>query len=153
MVRIDDAFWRRHLRFSVCAAVLCFGLCEANSGSASSPPDPRAAADFIVNVKRIWTGDRANPWAEAVAARGGSIVAVGRAADVMRFRGPSTRMIARPDAFAMPGLVDAHGHMESLGASQEELDIRGVASVDEASFSSMHRLCGGRTSSVSSRSE
>ena len=27
----------------------------------------------------------------------------------------------------MPGLIDAHGHMESLGASQEELDLRGVA--------------------------
>ena len=40
-------------------------------------------------------------------------------------------MIERPGAFAMPGLIDAHGHMESLGASQEELDLRGVASVDE----------------------
>ena len=36
-------------------------------------------------------------------------------------------MIERPNAFAMPGLIDAHGHMESLGASQEELDLRGVA--------------------------
>ena len=88
-------------------------------------------ADLIVRVKRIWTGDRANPWAEALAARGGAIAAVGTVADVMRFRGPSTRMIERPDAFAMPGLIDAHGHMESLGASQEELDLRGVASVDE----------------------
>ena len=40
-------------------------------------------------------------------------------------------MIERPDAFAMPGLIDAHGHMEALGAGQEELDLRGVASVDE----------------------
>ncbi len=88
-------------------------------------------ADLIVTVKRIWTGDRDNLWAEAMAARGGSIVAVGQAADVMRFRGPSTRMIERPGAFAVPGLIDAHGHMQSLGASQEELDLRGVASVDE----------------------
>ena len=49
----------------------------------------------------------------------------------MRFRGPSTRVIERPDAFATPGLIDAHGHMESLGASQEELDLRGVASLEE----------------------
>ena len=88
-------------------------------------------ADLIVRVKRIWTGDHDNLWAEALAARGGSIVAVGRLADVARFRGPSTRMIERPSAFAMPGLIDAHGHMESLGASQEQLDLRGVASVDE----------------------
>ena len=49
----------------------------------------------------------------------------------MRFRGPSTRVVERPDAFAIPGLIDAHGHMESLGASQEEVDLRGVASLEE----------------------
>jgi len=88
-------------------------------------------ADLIVKTKRIWTGDRAAPWAEALAARDGAIAAVGSAADVMRFRGPLTRVIERPDGFATPGLIDAHGHMESLGASQELLDLRGVASVDE----------------------
>ena len=49
----------------------------------------------------------------------------------MRFRGPSTRVIDRPDAFAIPGLIDAHGHMEALGASREEVDLRGVASLEE----------------------
>jgi predicted amidohydrolase YtcJ len=88
-------------------------------------------ADLIVKVKRIWTGDRATPWVEALAARRGAIIALGSGADVMRFRGPSTRVIERATAFATPGLIDAHGHMESLGASQEELDLRGVASVDD----------------------
>ena len=27
-------------------------------------------ADLIVKVKRVWTGDRDRPWAEALAARG-----------------------------------------------------------------------------------
>ena len=36
-------------------------------------------------------------------------------------------MIERPNAFATPGLIDAHGHMESLGASEEQLDLRGVS--------------------------
>ena len=31
----------------------------------------------------------------------------------------------------MPGLIDAHGHIESLGASLEQVDLRGVASLDE----------------------
>ena len=69
----------------------------------------------------------AKPWAEALAARGGAIAAVGAWSDVRRFRGRLTRLIERPDAFAIPGLIDAHGHMESLGASQEEIDLRGVA--------------------------
>ena len=90
-----------------------------------------ARPTLILKVGRIWTGDRGHPWAEALAVRDGAIVAVGPAAEVMRFRGPSTRVIDRPDAFAMPGLIDAHGHMESLGASEEKVDLRGVASLDE----------------------
>ena len=113
------------------------GAAQGGSGFAGQLPGRAlrlrhdGPADLILRVKRIWTGDNAQPWAEALAARDGTIVAVGNLADVMRFRGPSTRLIERPDAFAMPGLIDAHGHMESLGASQEELDLRGVASVAE----------------------
>jgi len=88
-------------------------------------------AELIVRVKRIWTGDRDHVWAEALAARGGAIAGVGTMADMLRFRGPSTRVFERPDAFAMPGLIDAHGHMESLAAAQEEIDLRGVASLEE----------------------
>jgi len=88
-------------------------------------------ADLIVRVKRIWTGDSANPWAEALAARDGAIAAVGTWAEVKRFQGRLTRLIEQEGGFATPGLIDAHGHMEALGASQEELDLRGVASLDE----------------------
>ncbi len=88
-------------------------------------------ASLIIRVKRIWTGDRGNPHAEAIAVREGAIAAAGTKADVDRFRGPRTRVIDRPDLFALPGLIDAHGHMESLGATQEQLDLRGVASLAE----------------------
>jgi N-acyl-D-amino-acid deacylase len=88
-------------------------------------------ADLIVKVKRIWTGDPRNPWAEAIAARKGAIAAVATSAEVTAYRGPSTRVIDWPNAFALPGLIDAHGHMEALGASREEIDLRGVASLAE----------------------
>ncbi len=88
-------------------------------------------ADLILDVGRIWTGDRARPWATALAARGGEIVAVGSLAEVKPFAGHSTRTIERHGAFGVPGLIDAHGHMEALGAGQEQLDLRGVASLEE----------------------
>jgi predicted amidohydrolase YtcJ len=34
-------------------------------------------------------------------------------------------------AFAMPGLIDAHAHMEGLGANLEQLDLRGITSLEE----------------------
>jgi predicted amidohydrolase YtcJ len=88
-------------------------------------------ADLIVTAERIWTGDPDFPWAEAVAVTGGAIVAVGNREIVEEFRGPKSRLIDRPEAFAMPGLIDAHGHVESLGASLEKVDLRGVASLEE----------------------
>ncbi len=89
-------------------------------------------AELIVRVGRIWTGDRAQPWAEAVAVRGGAIARRRQPARCRcGFSGPKTRVIDRPGAFAMPGLIDAHGHIESLGASLEQVDLRGVAPLDE----------------------
>ncbi len=88
-------------------------------------------ADLILKLGRIWTGDRDAPWAEALAARSGAIVAVGAADEVARFRGPRTRVVDRPDAFATPGLVDAHAHLSDLGAGTEEVDLRGMMRLDE----------------------
>src|SRR5262249_45496892 len=52
-------------------------------------------ASLIIRVNRIWTGDRANPHADAIAVRDGALAAVGTKAEVDRFRGPLTRVIDR----------------------------------------------------------
>jgi predicted amidohydrolase YtcJ len=88
-------------------------------------------AELIVVAGRVWTGDTSRPWAQALAARGGTIVAVGDRDEVLRFRGPRTKVVERQGSFAMPGLIDAHGHIESLGASLEQVDLRGVNSLEE----------------------
>lgn len=95
---------------------------------ATSRPEP---ADQVVLVGRIWTADPERPWARGVAARGGRIVAVGSRDDVMPYVGPDTRLIDLPDAFATPGLIDAHGHMSMLGAKIDELDLRGVDRIEK----------------------
>jgi hypothetical protein len=66
---------------------------------------------------RIWSGgpiitmnDKAMR-AEAVAEKGGKIVAVGSKASVMKLRGPKTEMFDLKGRTMLPGFVDAHGHM------------------------------------------
>jgi predicted amidohydrolase YtcJ len=49
--------------------------------------------------------------AEAVAEKGGRIIAVGSEAAVMRHRGPNTRTINLAGRALLPGFFDAHGHM------------------------------------------
>ncbi|WP_240911388.1 amidohydrolase family protein [Paludisphaera soli] len=88
-------------------------------------------ADVVLLPGRIWTGDKAKPWAEALATRDGAIVAVGSREEVLAWKGPSTRVIEAPGTLATPGLVDAHGHIEMLGASLLQLDLRGVKTLDE----------------------
>lgn len=88
--------------------------------------DKDGPADLVLVFDRIWTGDRDRPWAEGLAARSGVIAAVGTREEVLRFVGPKTRVVDRPEAFATPGLIDAHGHLTDIEASTEELDLRGV---------------------------
>jgi hypothetical protein len=49
--------------------------------------------------------------AEAVAERGGKIVAVGSKADVMTFKGPNTEVVDLGGRTLLPGFNDAHGHV------------------------------------------
>jgi predicted amidohydrolase YtcJ len=93
--------------------------------------DKDGPADTVLKLGRVWTGDPSKPWAEAVSARSGAIVAVGTREEVSRTAGPNARVIDLPDAFGMPGLIDAHAHLAELGAGTEEIDLRGVAKLDE----------------------
>ena len=66
---------------------------------------------------RIWSGgpiltmNDAAVRAEAVAEKGGKIVAVGPVAEVMKLKGASTQTIDLAGRTMLPGFVDAHGHM------------------------------------------
>jgi predicted amidohydrolase YtcJ len=83
---------------------------------------------------RIWTGgpvitiNDQMPRAEAVAERGGRIVAVGKRADVLKLRGPSTTMIDLKGHALLPGFVDPHGHV--LGGGMQALSANLLAPPD-----------------------
>jgi hypothetical protein len=60
---------------------------------ACQPAQRQESASLIVTGARVWTGDADNPWAEAIASRGETIVAVGREADVESLIGDETIII------------------------------------------------------------
>ena len=70
----------------------------------------------VVLYGRVWTGDSARPWAEAVAARGDRILAVGGGSDVAMHVTPRTRVIQAGGRFVMPGFIDNHTHFAQAGA-------------------------------------
>jgi predicted amidohydrolase YtcJ len=104
------------------------GACLASIGCVSTPQDePR---DVLITGGRIYLG--APDWraVEGLLVRDGVVVAAGAPAELAKeAREPETLDLG--GAIAIPGLQDAHGHLESLGASLESIDLRGCASYDE----------------------
>lgn len=72
-------------------------------------------ADLVFVGGPILTMDDTRPAAEAVAVRGGRIVAVGSKNQLAELNGPSTRVVDLEGRPLLPGFVDAHSHMSSVG--------------------------------------
>ena len=92
---------RRHFLSGVAAAAL---FAPAASFAAEE-------ADIIYAGGPIITIDDANPRAEAVAVKGGRILAVGKADEVMKLKGANTQMVDLAGRTMIPGFIDAHGHI------------------------------------------
>ncbi len=80
-----------------------------STASANSPPN-QGPADTIFLSRNIITMSERMPRVQAVAVRGGRIVAVGSRADLLGLKGRNTRVVDFGDMTVMPGFVDAHMH-------------------------------------------
>ncbi|MCI0531377.1 MAG: amidohydrolase [candidate division Zixibacteria bacterium] len=88
-------------------------------------------ADLIITGGRVYTFDPANPQAEAVAVRDGKIVMVGSAEKASILLGKKTRLIQLNGEMVLPGLIDAHAHLLSLGRNLSELNLKETTSVPQ----------------------
>jgi predicted amidohydrolase YtcJ len=100
----------------------------AGSGRLSSPS---AAADLLLIHAHVVTMDRARPEAQAIAIQGDRIVWVGTNEEAQkRFPGASRTLDLR-GATVLPGIIDAHTHLISLGESLRRLNLKDVATEKE----------------------
>ena len=98
------------------------------AGLACKGPAP---ADLVLRGGKIVTVDADFSLAEAVAVRGEKIFWVGKDSDVEKFIGPETRVVELKGKLVLPGLVDAHAHMYSLGKELSYLNVTGTQSFAE----------------------
>ena len=89
------------------------------------------AADLIITNARIYTVDEAHPVADAMAVRGGKVQFVGSSGGVMALKGAATRVIDLGGKTVIPGMVDAHGHVDNLGLALRIVDLTGTTSYDD----------------------
>jgi predicted amidohydrolase YtcJ len=76
----------------------------------------------VVNAK-IWTGDRNAPWAEALAARGEELVAVG-SNDEIRRQTTGLTPIDAGGRLVVPGFIDTHVHFVDGGFRLASVQLR-----------------------------
>ena len=67
-------------------------------------------ADLILYNGKVFTSDKKQLWAEAIAIKDERIIAVGKNNEVLKFKGNGTKMIDLEQHLVIPGFNDAHHH-------------------------------------------
>lgn len=88
----------------VVLAATALSACTPRSGA------PAQTADFVFRNGAIYTVAGPEPWAQAVAVRGNTIVHVGDEDGATALVGPNTRVIDLGGRMLMPGFVEGHIH-------------------------------------------
>ena len=97
--------WQRPVKTLGLASALMLGLAGAPAALA------QPTADSIWSGGPIITMNDKAMRAEAVAVADGKILAVGKRSDIMKLKGPTTRLVDLKGQTLVPGFVDAHGHV------------------------------------------
>jgi predicted amidohydrolase YtcJ len=91
-------------------------------------PEP---ATLVLQKGKIVTVDDTKPEAQALAARGDTIVAVGTNQEIAAYIGPQTRVLDLGGRLAVPGFIDGHGHFTDVGKARIMLNLNTVKNWDE----------------------
>lgn len=106
-------------------------LVMATSGSAADRSSTTNAAPDIIFVNGDIYTEATPARAQAMAVRGGRIVAIGSNGDIRKLKGDHTQVIDLGGHFVMPGFNDAHLHLAYGGRQELEVELIGVKSLAE----------------------
>ena len=109
---------------------LLLALCWLCACSAPNGDAPELGDLAFVNA-RVYTVDEANPWAEAVVARGDSIVYVGDSDGARDLIGDSTEVRDLGGKLVLPGFIEAHMHFVTSGGTATVLELNIEQSIDD----------------------
>ena len=116
-------------------ALILVLIIAASVSAQNAPEKPKADVIFIhgnvytgiVDPTSMVAGKRA----EAIAVRGDRILAVGTRDEVLKTKGPDTKIIDLGGRFVMPGFNDAHMHLAHAGQEKLSVNLVGAKTLDE----------------------
>ena len=115
---------KRALAFCAALASLC--------GCARPMIPPSDITLAIINA-HVWTGNRAQPWASAVAISGEKISTVGSSAEIAKLLqgAPRAKVIDAKGGMVTPGFIDSHVHFISGGFRLSSVQLRDARTPSE----------------------
>jgi len=75
----------------------------------------KVPADIVIRNARVYTVEKEQPWAQAVALQGERVVWVGSNQDAQKYIAGSTRVIDAGGRLMLPGFIDSHLHVKISG--------------------------------------
>lgn len=109
-------------------AFVALALCT--TGCLRRMPTENQVVVFV--ARRVHTLNPAQPAAQALVMQGGTITYVGSRADALDVAGAGAAVEEFPDSVIVPGLVDAHVHLSSLGRALSLADLSTAKSEADA---------------------
>lgn len=110
-------------------AVLLVALISAFA--LSSTPEKIPPADLVLQNGNFYTVNDRQSNAQAVAVKGDRILFVGSNLGARKYIGKTTRVIDLKGETVVPGMTDAHHHLEGVGFREMTLNLEGVNSLEE----------------------
>jgi len=102
----------------------------ASAAALTSQVGQEPPADLVILNGKIVTLETPAE-VQALAARGGRIVALGSNPDIKRLAGQNTEVIDANGQLVIPGFIEGHGHFTGVGQAQLQLNLMKAASWDE----------------------
>jgi hypothetical protein len=130
---------RKRIALIVLLGLASGGLAQSGTSAQNAQPSAqKPKADLIFTHGNIFTGvvDAAaslgsGKRAEALAVLGDRILAVGARDEIMKLKGPETKLVDLDGHFVMPGFNDAHMHLASAGLEKMNVNMVGAKTLDE----------------------
>lgn len=130
---------RKRIALIVLLGLASGGLAQSGvSTETAQSSAQKPKADLIFTHGNIFTGvvDAAaslgsGKRAEALAVLGDRILAVGARDEIMKLKGPETKIVDLDGHFVMPGFNDAHMHLASAGLEKMNVNMVGAKTLDE----------------------
>jgi predicted amidohydrolase YtcJ len=88
-------------------------------------------ADLIFINGNVYTANEKQPHAEAIAVKGDRIVFAGSNAEVKKYQSGQTRVVDLDGGTVVPGMTDAHHHLEGVGFREMTLNLEGITNLQD----------------------